>query len=181
MLWINNDTTLKIFFFVGLFLLIVERLEDTFNPRQSSKKALKVFHRPFFYLLLSSYLAIVALSASLYFKTVRLSLPVSFVGVAILAVGIWFRRSAIKSLGEMWSVFIEVKNGHRIVREGIYKYLKHPYYTGAVLELIGFALLCNAYWSLMPIVAVQIPLLLIRIHYENRVLDVYGRRLRFNP
>lgn len=180
MWWSENNVSLKVIFFVVVFLLVVERITNTFDRKIGTRKPVKVFHRGFFYLLLSAYLAIVISSCVSFFTTDRINVPVSLIGGSILAIGIISRRKAIKSLNDFWSVFIEIKEGQRLVREGIYRYLKHPYYVSVVLELTGFSLFCNAYWSLLLTFVLQVPLILIRIYYENRILDVYGRRLGFN-
>ena len=83
-------------------------------------------------------------------------------------------------MDKYWSVYIEVKEDQRIVRKGIFRYLKHPYYTGVVLELAGFSLLTNSVWGVLLTFMLQLPLVLIRVHYENRVLNVYGKRMGFS-
>jgi len=179
--WIDVTDAGRIVFFVVLALLVAERIASTFRRRTESKKTVKSFHRHFFYLLLASYLTIITVGSIQFFRRSEISILVSSVGALILITGVFCRREAIRALNGDWSVFIEIKENQRLVREGIYRYLKHPYYTAVVLELIGFSLLCNAYGALLLTFAVQVPLLLIRIHFEDRILNVYGRRLRFLP
>jgi len=177
---IENSSGLRFVFFLLWGLLVAERVENTFrNPGNLSKKPVKIYHRKFFFLLLASYLGIVLLSGIIFVRAGQVNLLMSAVGALILIFGVFLRRAAIKTLGEYWSVFIEIKAKQKRIKKGVYRYLKHPYYTAVVLELGGFALLCNAYLSFWIILGLQIPLLLVRVHYENRVLDVYGRRLGF--
>ena len=180
MLEIENSSALKVAFVLFLVLLVLERVTNTFNDRNQPKRTRKVFHKGFFYALLGSYLTIISISVFSFVTSERISVLISWLGAAVLLMGIICRRSAIASLNGYWSIFIEIKENQQIVRNGIYRYFKHPYYTAVVLELIGFSLICNSYWGLILTATVQVPLLLIRVHYENRVLEVYGRRLGFN-
>ena len=177
---IDNSFALKIIFPWFLILLVTERVINTFGNRNRSQKTYKVFHKRFFYVLLGAYLTIVFICSVSFFINTRINFLVSLIGVAILLTGIICRRAAISSLNEYWSIFIEIKENQRIIRDGIYRYLKHPYYTAVVLELLGFSLVCNSYWGIWLTIAIQVPLLLIRIYYENRILKVYGKRLGFD-
>ena len=177
---IENTPLVKWIFAAVLLFLVIERIENTFSNKGRMLKGIKIFHRGFFYVLLTVYLAIIAVSSYSFFTAGEIDLPVTAAGAVIFAAGALCRRAAIRTLSSFWSVFIEVKEGQKIVREGIYRYLKHPYYTAVVIELIGFSLICNSFWGVFLTLTLQIPLLLVRIYYENRILCVFGRRFKFN-
>lgn len=179
MVGIENNLPLRVIFATVFSLLVLERITNTFARKNPARKAIKVFHKQFFYLLLAVYLAIVLLSCVSFLRLNQINGIVSLLGAVILGLGIALRRAAIRRLADYWSPFIEIKQDQHLIREGIYKYLRHPYYLAVVLELIGFSLFCNAYWALTLTLLVQVPLLLTRAHYENRILDVFGRRLGF--
>jgi methyltransferase len=90
------------------------------------------------------------------------------------------RNAAIRVLGDHWSVFVEIREDQRLIHNGIYQYLKHPYYLAVFFELIGFSLLCNAIWGVVITLVIQVPLLIMRVHYENRILRVYGQKMGFH-
>jgi len=46
-----------------------------------------------------------------------------------------------EALGRNWSVTLEVRENHRLVTEGIYRYLRHPMYTAFWLWALAQALL----------------------------------------
>jgi protein-S-isoprenylcysteine O-methyltransferase Ste14 len=53
-----------------------------------------------------------------------------------LGVAIWARWH----LGRNWSAAVTVKHGHTLIRNGPYRFVRHPIYSGMVLALCGTAL-----------------------------------------
>lgn len=176
---IENTFSYKVAFLFILAALIAERLQNTFSRKYKNAKSYKIFHVRFFFILLAAYLAIVVISCYSFLTAKTFNLFVSNIGALIFVVGVILRRSAINALGDYWSVFIEIKKNQKVVKEGLYKYIKHPYYTAVLLELSGFALICNSYLAMILIALVQLPLVFVRIHYENRILNIFGKRLNF--
>jgi len=75
--------------------------------------------------------------------------------VACVILGIWARRN----LGEHWSGEITIKEDHRLIRTGPYRWVRHPIYTallgmylgtalvsGQMHALLGLAMASAAYW-----------------------------------
>jgi len=55
-------------------------------------------------------------------------------------VGLWnFHRSHV-DLGGFWSITPEVREKHRLVTEGVYRWIRHPMYLGLCLYSLGQAL-----------------------------------------
>jgi len=95
------------------------------------------------------------------------------------------RISAIRTLGELWSYRIEIKEGHKLVKSGIYKYLKHPAYLGNVY-LIGILSLFNPlssdtenlgfvkevyYFSIVLVLLLLLFFYIKRVQLENKILS----------
>lgn len=53
---------------------------------------------------------------------------------------ILFRKTHV-ALGKFWSVSLDIRDGHRLVTEGIYAKLRHPMYTAFWLMALAQALL----------------------------------------
>ena len=86
----------------------------------------------------SSYILIVLSSVAEYFliiKTVNVFVAIS--GFIVFLAGVFLRRMSGENLGRNWSLHVEIKENHELITVGIYKYLKHPYYLGVMLELAG--------------------------------------------
>lgn len=95
---------------------------------------------------------------------------VSAFGLSLLIVGILIRWTAIKTLGKYFTGTVLIKDDHRLVRSGLYKYLRHPAYTGALLAHFGLGLSFSNWFALgfssIPFIAVA----LYRMRVEERAL-----------
>jgi protein-S-isoprenylcysteine O-methyltransferase Ste14 len=55
--------------------------------------------------------------------------PVRFVALIIFALDIWLFVLAHRDLGRNWSMILEIKEGHSLVKSGIYRRIRHPMYA----------------------------------------------------
>lgn len=69
------------------------------------------------------------------------SLPVLLLGIASGIAFLWLFRRSHKDLGRNWSVTLEIREGHRLVTEGVYAYVRHPMYASFFLWGVTQALL----------------------------------------
>ena len=69
-------------------------------------------------------------------------------GIALLLGGIAIRWTAIHTLGKYFTSRVVIKDDHRLVRAGLYKYLRHPAYTGALIAHLGLGLSFANWFSL---------------------------------
>jgi protein-S-isoprenylcysteine O-methyltransferase Ste14 len=60
-------------------------------------------------------------------------------GPSLLVAGIAVRWTAIHTLGKYFTSTVVIKNDHRLIRAGLYKYLRHPAYTGALVAHLDWA------------------------------------------
>lgn len=112
-----------------------------------------------------------------YFLLKRtINLLVSIIGIVLYLFGIIGREWVVKTLGEYWSPHIEIKENHKLVKEGPYRYLRHPNSFLLQAEVTGLALIPNSYYSLFFVWLVYFPLTLIRIHLEEHALiEKFGK------
>src|SRR5438105_9640221 len=65
----------------------------------------------------------------------------TFVGGAALALaGVGLRVWAIRILGKLFTFQVGIRPDHRIVRDGPYRWVRHPAYAGSVMSLVGVSL-----------------------------------------
>ncbi len=95
---------------------------------------------------------------------------VSMVGYVMATTGVAITRLSVLALNRWWSIRIEIKNDHKIVREGPYRISRHPYYLATLLELGGLCLILNSFRVLVYLAAVHVPILLARMRSEERTL-----------
>src|SRR5215471_16918896 len=65
---------------------------------------------------------------------------ISSLGLSLLLTGITIRWVAIHTLGKYFTGTVVIKTDHRLIQTGIYKYVRHPAYTGALLAHLGLGL-----------------------------------------
>ena len=91
-------------------------------------------------------------------------------GLFVIVTGMIIRFIAIKSLGKYFTVDVSIHNSHRLIKAGLYKYIRHPSYTGLLISFFGFGISLNNWLSL---IIVFIPVLMAfmhRINIEERIL-----------
>ncbi len=60
--------------------------------------------------------------------------------VATCALGLFVAIWSRKALGAEWSQDVELKQGHKLVESGTYRFMRHPIYTGHLLMGLGTAI-----------------------------------------
>ncbi len=88
----------------------------------------------------------------------------------MLAVGVVMRGIAIVTLGRLFSSRVAIQSGHRIIRNGLYRYMRHPSYTGLLLAFFGLAVHWRSWASLIVVVAPITAAVLYRIKVEEAAL-----------
>jgi protein-S-isoprenylcysteine O-methyltransferase Ste14 len=64
-----------------------------------------------------------------------------WLGLVLTAAGVAISIWARVSLGTNWSGVVTLKNGHELIRKGLYRWIRHPIYTGILLAMIGTAVI----------------------------------------
>jgi protein-S-isoprenylcysteine O-methyltransferase Ste14 len=101
---------------------------------------------------------------------VLLNPVIQYVGLAMIYIGITIRIIAIVSLGQFFTVDVTIRENHKLKKDGIYKYLRHPSYSGSLLSFIGLGLTMNNWISLLLISLSIIISFIYRISIEEKVL-----------
>ena len=61
-------------------------------------------------------------------------------GIVLWESGGLLRLAAMRTLGRFFTMRVAVLGGHQVVRDGLYRHLRHPAYTGWFLLSVGLAL-----------------------------------------
>jgi protein-S-isoprenylcysteine O-methyltransferase Ste14 len=64
-----------------------------------------------------------------------------WLGLLFAIATLWMFRLTHKALGRNWSVSLDVREGHRLVTDGIYSRVRHPMYSAFWLWAVAQALL----------------------------------------
>jgi len=116
------------------------------------------------------------------FATNYLNTPISKtsiinnIGLMLIIVGIVIRLMAIRTLGKFFTVNLNLSDDHRLIKKGLYKFIRHPSYTGSLLSFLGFGLSLNNWVSA---IIIFIPILIsfiYRINIEEKLMsDQFGK------
>jgi protein-S-isoprenylcysteine O-methyltransferase Ste14 len=92
------------------------------------------------------------------------------VALPLMWVGIGFRLWAIHTLGRFFRGVVHVQADHEVVRDGPYRVLRHPSYTGALVAVTGLGLTFLNVASFVLYLACATAAVLYRIRVEESVL-----------
>ncbi len=91
-------------------------------------------------------------------------------GLAIIFVGIFFRFVAVAILGRFFTVDVTIRQDHKLKKDGVYKYLRHPSYFASLISFIGFGISLNNWIALLLITLAILTVFITRIKMEEKVL-----------
>lgn len=94
-----------------------------------------------------------------------------YIGIGLFLTGILLRLAAMKALGDFYSHWIRVKEDHRIIVEGPYKFMRHPSYLGMILAHLGFVIFFFNLISILVYCLLFVPAIIRRIIVEEKVLN----------
>jgi protein-S-isoprenylcysteine O-methyltransferase Ste14 len=81
-----------------------------------------------------------------------------------------FRWIAIVSLGKQFTIPVAIVIDHKLITHGVYRFVRHPAYSGIVLCLFGLGLSFENWIRVIILVVPPAAALLYRIHVEEKVL-----------
>jgi protein-S-isoprenylcysteine O-methyltransferase Ste14 len=128
--------------------------------------------RPIFWIMTISYLIYLAFCGREGFQRAgAFCWPVSALGLLFYAGALALRERAMRDLGRFFSPDIEIRKAHQVVREGLYRYMRHPLLVCMAGEILGLGLIFNAYASLLFVgLGFYLPLIVVRKTLEERAL-----------
>jgi len=91
-------------------------------------------------------------------------------GIVGAIIAFRIRRGAIRALGEMWSLNVEIRDEHRLIRHGPYRWVRHPTYLSMIIELVSFCAIIDSWFALAILMIPYLAVLLIRVRVEEASL-----------
>lgn len=93
-----------------------------------------------------------------------------FLADLLIVAGFALRIWAIVHLGKFFTVDVGIQQGHHVVQDGPYRFVRHPSYSGAMLALTGIALLTFNWLGFFIIVGCSLTAYYLRLAVEEKVL-----------
>jgi len=91
-------------------------------------------------------------------------------GLGLLFAGIAVRWRAVYALGVFFTGRVQIREGHTLIRTGLYSRIRHPAYAGSLLAYFGLGLAFSNWWTLTCNVLPYLVAIGYRIHVEEAVL-----------
>jgi len=93
-----------------------------------------------------------------------------YLGSGLIVIGMLIRFIAIRTLGKFFTVNLAIHGDQNLIKAGLYKYIRHPSYTGSLLSFVGFGLSLNNWLSLTIILVPILVTFIYRINIEEKLL-----------
>jgi protein-S-isoprenylcysteine O-methyltransferase Ste14 len=95
---------------------------------------------------------------------------IAIIGLALIIAGLAIRWTAILTLKKFFTVDVAISSDHRVISSGLYQYVRHPSYAGALLSFLGLGLVFSSWVSVVVILLPILAAFLYRIRVEETVL-----------
>jgi protein-S-isoprenylcysteine O-methyltransferase Ste14 len=96
--------------------------------------------------------------------------PLFIIGLAITILGMALRRWAVLTLGQFFTVQVQVRSDQTVVDTGPYRWVRHPSYTAIIISFVGIGVALENWLSLLVLIVVPTIGLVIRIRVEEKAL-----------
>jgi len=93
-----------------------------------------------------------------------------FMSLLVLIFGLVLRWTAVLSLGKSFSANVAIHSTQRVHKTGLYRWMRHPSYTGLLLCILSVGLHTRNWISLLVIFIAPAAALFYRIHVEEIAL-----------
>ena len=151
-------------------LLAVIKVFETILPERSKTKG-EVRLKWLFTCLLITGIMIYLFALFEFLYSGRLAnLTLVAAGLVLVAVRIALKTWVVKTLGKYWSIQIEIRKDQELVVSGPFRFMRHPAYFCTIIESFAVILIMNSLYSVLLFWLVFFPLLLVKIHYEEKEL-----------
>jgi protein-S-isoprenylcysteine O-methyltransferase Ste14 len=99
-----------------------------------------------------------------------------WIGASIFAGGGLLRKHCFRMLGNSFTAVVKVCPDQVVVDKGIYRYVRHPSYTGAIIQFLGFGLALANWESILTLLVPAIGVFWYRsVVEEQAMVKVIGR------
>ncbi|MGA2261469.1 MAG: isoprenylcysteine carboxylmethyltransferase family protein, partial [Acidobacteriota bacterium] len=105
--------------------------------------------------------------------------------VAIAVGSVWIALSAVRALGKQWSPSARLVEGHKLIVDGPFRFVRHPIYLGMLGLMVATGLAVSYFYLVILAILIAVAGTMIRVHFEEKLLreafgfefDAYRRKV----
>lgn len=157
-----------VLFTTSLFVIITVELRIFSRPRLAG--GFSHDRKSLLLILAGVGLSLFSLFIFPYLEIGKLNSNFSYLGIFVMISGFILRQWSIQTLGKLFTPIISIKEDHKLIIKGPYKYVRHPSYSGLLMELLGASLAVFNWISFTLIFCFMLPTLIYRIKVEEKEL-----------
>ncbi|MFC1650816.1 methyltransferase family protein [Candidatus Latescibacterota bacterium] len=102
----------------------------------------------------------------------------NYVGLVMYFTGLTIMIVAQITLWKSYSATLVIREDHKLITHGIYRFVRNPIYLGGIFALMGIPVYCSSPYGLLTMSAL-IPIILNRIRMEEKLLtEEFGDKHR---
>lgn len=101
---------------------------------------------------------------------------VGLIGLTLAALGAAVALWSRVLLGKNWSIAVQQKEDHELIKRGPYRVVRHPIYSGLLLLFTGHALIVGDYRAILAVIIVFVSFWFKLKKEEDVLTKVFGDR-----
>ncbi len=117
-----------------------------------------------------AFLAVICLAVFDHVRHPGRPAALSILGLLLCAAAVPLGLAALRTLGRFYVPDPQILPGQGLVTQGVYRRIRHPMYTAALLWILGLPLVVQSLWGLLASAALALPILWFRIGQEEALL-----------
>jgi protein-S-isoprenylcysteine O-methyltransferase Ste14 len=91
-------------------------------------------------------------------------------GIVLMISGVVFRWYVIRVLGKYFSVQLAVQPGQTVMKDGPYRWIRHPSYTGSLITMLGLGIALTNWLCLISVPLITLIGYIYRANVEEQML-----------
>ena len=96
-----------------------------------------------------------------------------WLGVVMLVLGALITLIAVLQLNVNLSPFPSPLPGSKLIANGVYKFIRHPIYTGIMMAFFGFAIIADSGYKLAITLTLSLLFYFKTIYVEKRLMEMF--------
>lgn len=161
----------QIFFLIFMIAHCVERVWETFYTTKEHRS--DEFHGDWTlaWATIAYIVMCFAVTFEFYFTVRTLNVYTTAIGLLFYSFSIFMRWAGMKALGQQWAIHaigVQKISKVRLIKIGVYKYVRHPIYLGIIFEVISIPIISNAFYSLAFVALINVPIQIVRMKLEEK-------------